>query len=159
MERNVTEVVFGAYRLAVDVEGTRGYYRAHPLPWVCCDCAGCRNFVRAVKTLPPAVTDFFAALGLDPEKPAEVYAIDQEEDAALCRYGAFYHLRGELLAGLPEPGCCCGAWLALDGGTEAAFRPDCALVPADFPAPRVQLEAAFCLPWLLEEENPYYHNG
>ena len=71
----MTEFTFGPYRLMADVEATRGWYGAHPLPRVTCGCAGCRNFVRAVKTLPPAVTDFFAALGLDPEQPAEVWEI------------------------------------------------------------------------------------
>lgn len=154
----MAEFTLAPYRLAVDVEGTRAYYAAHPLPWVVCDCAGCRNFVRAVKTLPPAVTDFFASLGLDPEKPAEVYAIDQEESAAFCFYGAFYHLAGKILTGLPAPGCCCGAWLTLADGAEAAFRPDCALLPGDFPGPCIQMEAEYRLPWLLREENPYHHS-
>ena len=150
------EFHIGSYRLSVDAEAARAYYAAHPLPWVACDCAGCRNFIQAVKTLPPAVTDFFAALGLDPEKPAEVYAIDQEESAALCPYGAFYHLTGEIWAGLPTSGCC-GEWLTLAEGVEAAFRPDCALLPEDFPRPCMQMEMECRLPWLLEEENPYYH--
>ena len=66
------EFQIGPYRLSADAEGTGDYYAARPLPWVTCACAGCRNFALAVRTLPPAVTDFFAALGLDPEKPAEV---------------------------------------------------------------------------------------
>ena len=46
------EIALGGYRLAVDVEGTKEYYAAHPLPWVTCTCGGCRNFVQAVKLLP-----------------------------------------------------------------------------------------------------------
>ena len=34
----MTEFVFGAYRIRVDVEATRAYYAAHPLPWITCDC-------------------------------------------------------------------------------------------------------------------------
>lgn len=154
----MTEFAWGSYRLEIDVEATREYYEAHPLPWITCDCAGCRNFVRAVKKLPPSVTGFFTVLGVAPEKPAEIYAIDQEEDPAICSYGGFYHLKGALLAGLPAPGQCCGAWLPLADGFSAAFRPDCALLPEDFPRPPIQMEIEFRLPWLLEEENPYYHH-
>lgn len=66
------EFVFGLYRLEVDVEATRAYYEAHPGPWITCTCDGCRNFARAAGKLPRAVTDFFHALGLDPEKPGEL---------------------------------------------------------------------------------------
>ena len=97
----MTEFIFGAYRLLADAEAARAYYAAHP--GITCGCAGCRNFLRAVKALPPAAAGFFAALGLEAEKAAEVYAIDQEESAGICRYGAFYHLPGELRAGLPAP--------------------------------------------------------
>ena len=143
----MTEFIFGSYRLLADAEAARAYYAAHP--GITCGCAGCRNFVRAVKTLPSAAVDFFAALGLDPEKAAEVYAIDQEESAGICLYGAFYHLPGELSA-LGKP-------LAIAEGFSAAFQADCNLLQKDFPQPCVQLEAEFRLPWLLEEENLYAH--
>ena len=50
----MTEFVFGGYRLAVDVEATRAYYEAHSEAWITCQCDGCRNFARAVETLPQA---------------------------------------------------------------------------------------------------------
>lgn len=150
----MTEFAYGPCRLMADVEATRAWYEAHPLPWVTCDCAGCRNFIRAVKTLSPAVTDFFAALGLDPEKPAEV-CVDQG-DRESCLYGSWYHLAGKLTAGGPPPGCLHGEWLALAEGVEAAFGPECHLLPEDFPRPCVQLNLEWRLPWLLEEKNPYF---
>lgn len=149
------EFAFGPYRLMADIEATRAWYEAHPLPWVTCDCAGCRNFVQAVKALPPAVTDFFTALGLDPEKPAEV-CVDRG-DRESCLYGGWYHLAGELTAGGPSPDHLSGEWLALVEGVEAAFGPECHL-PEDFPRPCVQLNLERRLPWLLHEENPYCHN-
>ena len=145
----MTEFALESYRLAVDVEGTRAYYGTHPLPWILCDCAGCRNFAWAVKTLPPTVTDFFAALGLDPEKPAEIYI--NTADRSMGWYGGWYHLRGELLAGFPPPEQCIGKWLSLTENFSVAFRQDCALVPEDFPEPRLQMEIDCRLPWLLEE--------
>lgn len=30
----MAELTFGNYRLSVDVEKTRAYYAAHPLPWL-----------------------------------------------------------------------------------------------------------------------------
>lgn len=148
------EFTFGPYRLMADIEATRAWYEAHPLPWVTCDCAGCRNFVQAVKALPPAVTDFFTALGLDPEKPAEV-CVDWG-DRESCLYGGWYHLAGELTAGGPPPGRLCGAWLAPAEGVEIAFGPECHLLPEDFPRLCVQLNLEWRLPWLLEEKNPYF---
>ena len=71
MDKNLQKIVLGGYRLAVDVEKTRAYYAAHPLPWVTCTCGGCRNFVQAVNLLPEEVKAFFDRLGVDPEKPAE----------------------------------------------------------------------------------------
>ncbi len=148
------EFTFGPYRLMADIEATRAWYEAHPLPRVTCDCAGCRNFIQAVKALPPAVTDFFTALGLDPEKPAEV-CVDRG-DRESCLYGGWYHLAGELTAGGPPPGRLCGAWLAPAEGVEIAFGPECHLLPEDFPRPCVQLNLEWRLPWLLEEKNPYF---
>lgn len=75
---------FRGYRPSVNAEATRALYGARPLPWAACGCAGCRNWVRAVKTLPPAVTDFFTALGLDPEKPAEVCVDHAARSPAVC---------------------------------------------------------------------------
>ena len=41
----MTAFSFGSYRVRVDAERTRAYYNEHP--WEMCDCAGCRNFVKA----------------------------------------------------------------------------------------------------------------
>ena len=64
----MTEFVFGPYRLEVDVEATRAYYAAHNEPWVTCTCAGCRNFVRAVKTPAPAGERLLCPAGPGPGK-------------------------------------------------------------------------------------------
>lgn len=150
------KIFLGAYRLAVDVERTRAYYAARPLPWITCGCAGCRNFARAVPELPRPVRDFFAALGLDPAKPGE-----------LCFYGGtpetvsgggWYHLAGTVLEGAARPGeqeLFPAGWYELDRNFSAGFKTDCDLLPEDFPQPCFQMEFNHCLPWLLEEKNPY----
>ena len=94
----MTEFTFDPCRLSVDVEATRAYYAARPLPWVTCDCAGCRNFERAAAELPAAVRDFFCSLGIDPAKPAEVYVNCTLEDGTVW-YGGFYHLCGTVVQG------------------------------------------------------------
>ena len=135
----MTDFVFGPYRASVDPARTRAYYAR---PWETCDCAGCRNFLRAVGTFPASVTEFFRALGLDPYKPAEI-----------CTYGgncasAWYHVRGELVRG--------GARYALADGVSVSCDADCDLLPDDFPRPCFQVELWFeRLPWTLPEPNPY----
>lgn len=159
------EEIFGCCRLLADAEATRAYYGAHPLPWLGCGCDGCRNFERAVKLLPPAVRALFSRLGLDPEKPGEIYVLYQTEDGQ-CLYGGFYHLRGRLLAGespwpvveqRPQ-----GRTARLEeermeeiGGLSFGFSEDCSLLPEDFPRPCLQMEVLLRLPWVLEEPNPY----
>lgn len=150
----MTEFTLGPYRLSVDVEAARAYYEAHPLPWVTCECSGCRNFVRAAKTVPPAVTEFFESLGLDVEKPAETMYYTGKAD---CIFGGgFYHLCGRLLEDLrTSEGFAPENWFDITPEFSVAFQTDCSLLPEDFPRPCVQMEVDYRLPWLLEEKNDY----
>lgn len=153
MENNLQELVFGCYRLSVDVGRTREYYAAHPLPWVTCTCGGCRNFVEAVKLLPDEVKTFFDRLGVDPEKPAETcwYPGAKTESNG----DAWYHLCGTILERVePEENQLFGEWLDVSENFRAAFRPECDILPEDFPQPCFQMDVTFQLPWVLEEENP-----
>ncbi len=155
---------FGPFVLDADPGRTRAYYETDP--GIGCECAGCRNYKRAVAELPAAVRDFFSALGIDPAKPAEVYVNCTNADRTLW-YGGFYHLCGTLIQGQ-------GGWhvIASDetGRTSAwdrescwpvderfhvAFTKDIALLEPGFPQPVLQLEIDASLPWLLEEENNY----
>lgn len=153
MECNLQKFVLGGYRLAVDVERTREYYAAHPLPWVTCTCGGCRNFVQAAKLLPEDVKALFAALGADPEKPAETCWYPGTQTKA--NGDAWYHLCGTILRRV-EPGekMRFGEWLDVAENFRAAFGPECDLLPEDFPQPCFQMDVAFQLPWVLEEKNP-----
>lgn len=152
----MTEFAFGAYQLLVDVERTRDYYAARPLPWITCDCAGCRNFVQAVKGLPVPVRDFLAALGLDPEKPGELCFYSGTPETVSG--GGWYHLVGRVLEGSARPGdyeAFPAGWYEVDGNFSVGFKTACDLLPEDFPQPCFQMEIDFCLPWLLQEKNPY----
>lgn len=154
----MTEFTFGAYRLSVDVEATRAWYAAHKEPWITCDCAGCRNFAKAVKDLPRTVREFFDTLGLDPEKPGELmYYQGTERDLS---GGGWYHLVGTVEKGASKPGDCealPAGWIALAEGFSAGFKNECDLLPDDFPRPCCQMEFEHVMPWVLEEPNPYIY--
>lgn len=147
------ECIFGGYRLAVDAEKTRAYYAAHPLPWVTCTCGGCRNFTQAVKLLPADVQRFFAQLGIDPEKPAETCWYPGTQ--TVSNGDAWYHLCGRIVERIEPPeNHIWGEWLDIAEKFRAAFQPECALVPEDFPQPCFQMDVSFQLPWVLDETNP-----
>lgn len=149
------ELVLGSYRLQVDVEQTRAYYKAHPLPWITCDCKGCQNFEKAIGQIPRPVKDFFEALGLDPEKPGELCYY--QGTAETLSGGGWYHICGTILVGaMPENSYhMFGEWADLAEGFSVAFKTKCDLLPRDFPQPCFQMEFNHLLPWVLEEANPY----
>lgn len=147
------EMILGGYRLSVDVEKTRAYYAARPLPWVTCTCAGCRNFVEAVKQLPEEVKVFFDTLGTDPEKPVETSW--NPGSPAAANGDAWYHVCGRIMDRIEPPeNHVFGEMLDITEAFSAAFNPECWLLPDDFPRPCFQLEVFFQLPWVLEEPNP-----
>ena len=149
------EFVFGIYRLLVDVERTQAFYAEHPLPWIIGDCAGCRTFAQAIREIPAPVRDFFEALGLDPEKPAETCYYQGTETT--LSGGGWYHICGEIAEGaLPEDSPqIFSQWLELTEDFSVAFKTQCDLLPENFPRPAFQMELNHLLPWLLEEKNPY----
>ena len=49
---------FGPYRVDVDVERTRQWYKTEPTANQCCDCDGCINFERAADLFPERVKSF-----------------------------------------------------------------------------------------------------
>lgn len=95
MEHELREITLGGYRLSVDAGRTRAYYAAQP-PYEC-PCAGCRNFVQAVRHLPREAKELFDALGLDPAKPEEVCSYPGAREEA--HGGAWYHICGTILEG------------------------------------------------------------
>ena len=99
MEHELREITLGGYRLSVDAGRTRAYYAAQP-PYEC-PCAGCRNFVQAVRHLPREAKELFDALGLDPAKPEEVCSYPGTREEA--HGGAWYHICGTILEGGTPP--------------------------------------------------------
>ena len=85
---------FGPYRVDVDVERTRQWYKTEPTANQCCDCDGCINFERAADLFPERVKSFFTALGADAKKPIEVFVNHTNKDGTLF-YGGWYHLASD----------------------------------------------------------------
>lgn len=157
---------FGKFRVDIDVERTREFYKKLENLSEGCNCTDCRNYEKAMEYVPDKVVHFFDAIGINIKKPAEVYTNITNPDNTVF-YGGFYHLCGELLAGD-------SAWVGESSKEEqdltvshweqantypvtrdfyVSFQKECALVEEGFPAPVLQLEIAANIPWVLEEEN------
>lgn len=155
---------FGQYKVDIDIERTKAFYDAALPVSEYCSCAGCRNFVKAVDTLPREITSVFEMLGADMRKTVEAAAYDApSEDTVL--YGGFCHLCGVLLEGK-------SAWVPTKGfengfhqdetltcqiteNFQISFENDCHLIEKDFPEPILQMEFLLYAPWVLPEKNPY----
>ncbi len=146
----------GRQKVALDVQRTRLFYRGAPTVSETCSCSGCRNFERAVETLPDAVRGFFETLGVEMKKVCEAYVIGARPDGALY-YGGFYHLCGTLqpddvLGAVADAG---RSPLVLAKGFHVFLKETCDLLEEDFPTPAGQLEFVGELPWVLSEQNGY----
>lgn len=150
----------GPYRIDVDVERTRAFYK--DAAYYDCTCPGCRNFALASKLAPEPVKAFFESFGIDFGKPAEIYA-SHACDADTLFYGGFYHICGTILEGRD-------AWIQtgeksyrldetysidLTEDFSVYFTNDVQLLEEGFPSPVIQLEIFGPLPWVLEEKNEY----
>ena len=155
-------VEFEHYRLDIDVERTRQFYKTAPLSSATCSCSGCRNYEKAIDLLPQAVLSFFEKLGIEMKKIREVCVHCVNADDAIF-YGGFYHLCGKLLEGE-------SAWIPLNENLfrfdedklfritndfGVSFQNDCDLLESDFPLPAIQLEISADMPWVLSERNDY----
>ena len=148
----IRQVRFGPFALEIDAERTKAVYSGLERVSQGCQCSGCRNFEEAVRQIPPQVKEFFACLGIDPHKPAEVYVNAQNPDGSLY-YGGFYHLFGRLLAG--DSAWKSGHAVFITDQFCAAFQEECGLVEPGFSDQVLQLEFLANLPWVLEETSDY----
>ncbi len=139
----------------MDVDRTRAFYQTALRIDQQCHCDGCRNYVRAVDTLPEAVLAFFSSLGIDPKKTPEVYVNDPDHNGQLL-YGGFYHLCGTILSKPRTPA---------DSGNQnyapefritpefcVSFHNGGSLLEDGFPEPSFQMEIDAVIPWVLEKD-------
>ena len=148
---------FGNYRLDIDVEATAAFYAG--AEGIGCGCPGCRNYeawARGLEHFP------LEALGIAPEKPAEVYVNCADPDGTLL-YGGFYHLCGRILrSGMVRTQVSkkvqrveASSFVELAPGFEVMFTEEVHLPEPGFPAPVIQMEISASLPWLLPEPCDY----
>lgn len=153
--------IIGPYQLDIDPERTQLFY-AMLDNTLGCNCAGCRNYEKAISALPATVHHFLSQFGIQPEKPAEMSAVYAQDEQQLL-YDGFFHICGQI----PDE---IDLWIptgpngrqlnpdylmSLTEDCSAYFSGDCALLDAGFPRPAIQLHISFTLPWLLDEPNPY----
>ena len=94
----------GNYTLDIDVEKTRAFYDRPDIftAGKVCECIDCQNFDKAILTSSDTVLDFLRSLGIDPQKPTEIYnVIGDLEEAGTVWYNGWYYVCGTVLA-LPE---------------------------------------------------------
>ncbi|MDE6701058.1 MAG: hypothetical protein K2K10_08635 [Acetatifactor sp.] len=161
------EYLFGNYKVDIDVEKTRTFYNQADFITSGCQCDGCCNYEKAVDYFPDQVKSFFAEIGVDLKKAAEIIAYVAENDGKSIYYGGFYHVCGVMMSNTD-------VWISqwdqenthlssLDDDSmysiaenyKIGFTNKCALIEDNFPAPVLQIEIAFHCPWVLEKENTY----
>ena len=156
---------FSDFILDIDVERTREFY-AREDRWQC-DCRDCRNYRKAILTVPDTVLDFLRSMGIEPRRPIEVFNTTGtlEEDGTI-QYNGWFHVCGALVE-CPETVM---EKVHEDGSRSLSYRMDLAysptpnypfailpvkeitLLPEGFPTPAVELEMDARLPWVITEE-------
>jgi len=138
------EIQIGTCTVQVDTAATLAYYGRFPADTFGCDCAGCRNFVKAAGCLPEELRRLLKQLGLDPARPVHLTPLVAAENGAMICYDGWYHLCGTMTvpaATLQVP--------------EVTFNQNCRLLRKDFPRPAIQLDFTAVVPWVLDEPNTY----
>ncbi len=158
---------FGNYKIDVDREKTRAYYKHFSYVSEGCSCSGCRNYEKAVDFLDHKIIDFFNCLGIDMKKIHEVCVYCANADDTLY-YGGFYYLCGEVIEGV-------SGWKVIDATDDTTLayydEDETFSVIEDFHVsfvqttrqllddgvnrPTIILEISADIPWVLDEENDY----
>lgn len=86
------------WRIASDLEGSRAIQRHSAMPATGCTCAGCQRWSQiAQHVLPTDLQGQLARLGIQPEYPADLYAMGRGDGSV--EYRVIYQLVGRLLSG------------------------------------------------------------
>lgn len=148
---------FGPYQVDVDVEKTAAFYRSHAIPTSeQCTCNGCQNYDKAILQESPVVLKFLRELGIDPQRPGEVFGVTGEVDPEQTYwYSGWYHVVGTLpdhpeeIRNLtlencyrPDPNSDFCIWFTDD-------RELMGWIEKDFPEPILEMTISTHLPWVL----------
>ena len=140
---------FGQFRIDVDVEKTRKFYRETSQTLTeGCDCINCQNFVRAYEGFDPQIKEFFETLGVDICKAPDMSVFYGTSKSNTLHYEGWCHLCGTILSGENRD----EVWTyAVTDTCRVSFREHCDLLKADFPRPVFQMDVQIEVPWLFED--------
>lgn len=121
-----------------------------------CQCAYCRNFRLAHKTLPSIFLQLLASFEIDPTKPSNITEYCKNEDGTHF-YSGFYHFVGKIVEGYDcrlsaEPKAHKVEFTSLAQDFKIGFTVYQVDLAQEFPEPTVQVEFFTNIPWLLDEE-------
>ena len=156
---------FGQYDIFTDVDKNREIYKQLPFVSENCQCDGCVNYQDAIFYAPKEVLSFFKKLGINIQKPSEIYVYSSEAEGTRLFYGGFYHLTGKVMSGK-------SAWTSYGNDSDGSwwdqsqtyeiceryrvsFQSECNLLEKEFSTSAIQMEIEFHVPWVLEKENQY----
>ena len=80
--------------IRMNIEKTREYYENIGREDIC-SCIYCRNFIDEVRSSYPETADFLSSLGVDIEKPFEVFLPSDPLDGYMDYYEAQYLIAGD----------------------------------------------------------------
>lgn len=154
-------LTFGKFRLDVDIDKTREYYKAAELITNCCTCDGCANFEKAADVFPKPVRELFDNWGIDPKKAADVFTCCAEDNGAKLYCIADYVLVGKVIEGEQIH-----LWEEVDGNTSISRTQEDNLFKIDEDHSvgfepngdlneTLHMEAHLHIPWVLEKPNKY----
>lgn len=149
---------FGQYKVDVDPEKTRKFYETQESFFDGCGCDGCRNLEKALALIPQTVKEFFAKLGIDPEKLFDCFAAGQKTEKTVLYQGICFAY-GAVLEGK-------SAWEKAgenrhiwNGETAYPLTEDfrvsfenSSVRDKDVSEPAVKVEFTAIVPWLLDKK-------
>jgi hypothetical protein len=94
-------IPLSAWRIAIDLDATRLIRRQSGHPADGCTCADCTMWRRmAPRAFPPALDEQLHRLGIDKDKPTDLYV--SFRDGQVWNYRVTFHVAGKILSG-PAP--------------------------------------------------------
>lgn len=141
----------GRYLLDINIDENKKYYDKQKNISKDCKCDACENYEVNISNLSQKVKDFFDEIGLQIEKPREVYTCYSENN--ILTYDGFYHVSGKIIK--IEESSNTDDDISIDYNYKISFDEKCDLVSEDFPKPLFQMDIKAYLPWLLDSENIY----
>lgn len=140
------QLTIGEWVIEVDCQATQEAYLKEEI--IACSCPGCQNYLAAClagRVHTPAMAALFEALGMVPEKGAEVSTFFGYAERPQVCYGGFSHLVGRLLSRPADP----QERTPVDDWFQVAFTEEVHLLSPTFPQLVLQMNFFGAIPWVL----------